>query len=79
MFGQKTVLLQLTNTFRPGDLILWDSVRNDCQGDFDTDTGIIIAVNDDLISSPKVLILWEDGEMGWHGTKHLTLVSVARA
>ena len=79
MFGQKTAPSQLTNTFRPGDLILWDTVRNDHQGDFDTDTGIIIDVNDDLISSPKVLILWEDGEMGWHGTKHLTLVSVARA
>jgi hypothetical protein len=67
--------LQLTSAFQPGDLIRWDSVKNDHQADFDIDTGIVIDVNDNLMTSPKVLILWEDGETTWMGTKCLRLIS----
>jgi hypothetical protein len=64
--------------FQPGDLVQWESVKNDCQVDFDIDIGIVVDVNDNLMTSPRVLILWESGDTSWMDIKGLSLINSAR-
>jgi len=68
----------MINHFRPGDLVQWDPVPiSRAEVDF-SESGVVIEVDDNLITRPKVLILWQGGDLEWMTAKHLRVISCAK-
>ena len=69
----------MTNHFRPGDLIQWDPTPVSTRAEVDvSESGIVIEIDDNLVTRPRVLILWEGGELEWMTMKRLKLLSIAQ-
>jgi hypothetical protein len=67
----------MTNRFRPGDLVQWDPAPI-FRAEVDSQSGVIIEIDDNLITRPKVLILWQGGNLEWMTAKHLRVISCAK-